>query len=109
MRDRVKSYINRHINDPKLSVDRIARAMNCSKRYLHKVFSESEETISHYILTQRLEKCFVQLSHESAKVHTVEQVAYYWGFTSTAHFSRVFKEHFKKTPGQCRQDNAKIN
>src|SRR6185503_14915136 len=46
MLERVKAYIDAHLHDPQLTLDRIAAAMGCSKRYLHKLFSDEEETLA---------------------------------------------------------------
>lgn len=35
LRDRIRSYVHQHLRDPELSVDGIARALNCSRRHLY--------------------------------------------------------------------------
>lgn len=109
MRERVKTYINRHLHDSRLSVDSLALAMNCSKRYLHKAFAENDETISQYILTQRLEKCFAELSNAQTKTYSIAQIAFEWGFNSLSHFGKVFAKRYGMTPSQRRLLSASAN
>ena len=35
LKDRIRGYVHRHLRDPGLSIERIALALNCSKRHLH--------------------------------------------------------------------------
>jgi AraC-like DNA-binding protein len=98
-RNRVIKYIERNLRDPGLTVDSIANAINCSKRYVHKVFAAHEETIGQYILNRRLEKCFAELS--CARVPgTIAELAYSWGFNSLSHFGKAFSRRYGMTPSQ---------
>lgn len=42
LRHRIESYIRDRIRDPELSIDKIASALRCSKRYLHMAFEASD-------------------------------------------------------------------
>jgi AraC-like DNA-binding protein len=100
---RVKSYINRHLRDPELSVDGIAAALNCSKRYVHKVFSENEETVSRYIINQRLEKCVAELVGTTMRSGSIAHIACSWGFNSLSHFGKVFGKRYGMSPSEWRR------
>ena len=39
LRDRIRAYVARHLRDPQLSIDGIARALNCSQRHLYNAFA----------------------------------------------------------------------
>jgi len=97
LRERAQAYIGRHIREADLSVEKIATALNCSKRYLHLVFNAGEETVSEYVWRQRLEGCRAELGDPAFRL-TLTEVAYAWGFNSSAHFSRAFKERFGVSP-----------
>lgn len=97
LRERAKTYIGRHVRDADLSVEKIAAGLNCSKRYLHLVFNAGDETVSEYIWRQRLEGCRAELSNPAFRM-TLTEMAYAWGFNSSAHFSRAFKERFGVAP-----------
>jgi AraC-like DNA-binding protein len=101
LRERAKAYIGRHIREADLSVDGIAAAVGCSKRYLHLVFNAGEETVSEYVWRQRLEGCRAELSDPTLRL-TLTQIAYAWGFNSSAHFSRAFKGRYGLPPSAHR-------
>jgi AraC-like DNA-binding protein len=98
---RIRSYIRRHLSDPDLSVDKIAAAMNCSRRYIHKLF-QGGETVTQYIWSQRLEACRRQIQEFRDVPRTLTQIALDCGFRSPAHFSRAFRSRFGVTPSEFR-------
>lgn len=106
VRDRVTAYVNQNLRDPDLSVERIAAALNCSPRYLHKVFSEEDETLGEYILRMRLERCRRELSLASARQAPIADIVYSWGFRSLSYFGKAFRRRYGITPGQHRARRA---
>jgi AraC-like DNA-binding protein len=101
-RDRIKSYIIHHLRDPDLSIEQIAAALNCTKRYVHKVFEPETESISEWILRMRLNRCREDLCNPARSAASITDIAYSWGFNNPAHFSRAFKEEFQVSPRLCR-------
>src|SRR5882762_4687261 len=93
---RAQFFIREHLRDPDLSIDQISAALNCTKRYLHMLFSERGTTISDYIQHARLQNCRQELETQAGK--TITDVAFSWGFSSSSHFSRVFRKHFGVVP-----------
>lgn len=104
---RIRAYIARRLTDADLSVDKIAAAMKCSRRYVHKLF-EGGETVSQYIWSQRLERCREQLENPSAGAKTLTELAFEFGFRSSAHFSRAFRAKFGQTPSDFRARSGKL-
>lgn len=98
LRDRIKSFINTRLRDPRLSIDQIANQCNCTKRNLHKVFAEEGTTISQYLWRRRLEACRRDLDNPDFADKSITDIAYSWGFSSSTHFSRTFKEAFGVSP-----------
>ena len=98
LRDRIKTYINRNLRDPELSIDRIAAALRCSKRNLHKAFSNDGATLSDTIWRQRLEHCRRDLAAPACAWKSITEIAYSWGFSSPTHFSKAFREAFGTSP-----------
>lgn len=92
-KDRIRNYIGQHLRDPGLSIDRIAEVLGCSKRNLHKAFADEEDTLAHYILRRRLQSCIRDLKDPVHANRTITDIAFSWGFSSSAYFSRVFREH----------------
>ncbi len=101
-RDRIRDYIGQHLRDPNLSIDRIARALNCSKRHLHNAFADEEDTLAHYILVRRLQACIRDLKKPGYAHRTITDIAFSWGFTNCAYFSRVFRERTGLSPSEFR-------
>lgn len=98
LRMRVKQYIRGHLADADLSIDRIARELRCSKRYLHRIFEEEGVTIDRYIWSSRLERCKDALDNARAAKPAISEIAFSWGFSSSAHFCRSFKQRYGMTP-----------
>lgn len=103
---RVRQYVQAHLSDPELSIPRIAEALRCSTRYLHKTFEDADTSLERLIWTTRLERCHAALSHEGNASRSVAEIAFAWGFKSSAHFSRLFKSHYGMTPGACQRQAA---
>lgn len=102
LHERIRDYIEWHIRDPQLSPERIAKALNCTPRNIHRAFVGEGETLSQFILRRRLERCRDDLQTEALKTRTVTEIAFSWGFNNAAHFSRVFRKQFGCAPSGCR-------
>lgn len=99
---RIQGYIDRHLANPDLTPQAIAQAHHISLRYLHKLFEGEEATVGRWIQRRRLEKCRRDLARR-ANISTISAVAHQWGFTSAAHFSRVFRATYGMTPREWRE------
>ena len=93
---RAQVFIREHLRDPDLSIDQISAALGCTKRYLHMLFSDRGMTVSDYIWRARLQNCRQELEAHGGK--TITDVAFSWGFSSSSHFSRVFRKYFGIVP-----------
>src|SRR3982075_1678972 len=93
---RAQVFIREHLRDPDLCIDQISIALGCTKRYLHMLFSDRGMTVSDYIWQARLQHCRHELETHAGK--TVTDVAFSWGFSSSSHFSRVFRKYFGIAP-----------
>ncbi|MGH9686880.1 MAG: helix-turn-helix domain-containing protein [Candidatus Acidiferrales bacterium] len=101
-RERIKFYISAHLNDPELSIAKLAGLAHCSKRYLHMLFRAENLSISDYILRARLERCRTELLDPWRARRSITEIAYAWGFNSSNHFSRCFKSEFGVSPRDLR-------
>jgi AraC-like DNA-binding protein len=100
--ERLKSYIENHLHDPDVSIDGIALALKCSKRYLHKIFEDQGTTISDYIWRMRLQRCREDLMNPAKASESILDIALDWGFKCPSHFSKAFRQAFGTTPRRSR-------
>jgi AraC family transcriptional activator of tynA and feaB len=100
---RVKAYIEAQLADPELSVERIAHACNISVRGLHRLFAEDPAgSVSSYLWRRRLICCADALRDPSQVHRSITDVCFSYGFSSTSHFSRLFKDRFGVPPVRYR-------
>jgi len=104
-RDRIKAYIVSHLRDPELSIDQIAAALNCTKRYVHKVFQCEGTSVSESILRMRLVRCREDLGNPARSRSSITEIAYSWGFNNPAHFSKAFRDEFQVSPSSFRMES----
>ena len=105
---RVRQYVQAHLSDPELSIQRIADALRCSKRYLHRVFEDDAVSLEREIWNNRLERCHSALTHEAHANRSAAQIGFAWGFRSSAHLSRLFKQRYGLTPGACQRQATEM-
>ena len=98
---RIEGFIRAHLADTELSPDLIATACGISKRYLHDLFRDVNGTVSQQIRDQRLIAARDRL--ETSGANKISDVAYRFGFSDQAHFTRLFKAKFGVTPSEFRQ------
>lgn len=105
LRDRIRAHVASHLHDPRLSVDSISRALNCSRRHLYNAFADDDETLGSYIQRQRLAACMRALRGDGAAARPITDIAMSCGFSNLSHFSRVFREHTGMSPSDFRRGN----
>lgn len=103
LKDRIRSHVARHLRDPQLSIDGIARALNCSRRHLYNAFAGDAHTLADYIQQQRLAACVRELREDVQGQRPITDIALSWGFSNLSHFSRVFRDHAGMSPSEFRQ------
>ena len=97
-RDRVKRFVAVNLDDPHLTLDRVAAAIGCSKRYLHKLFDGEADTLNAYIWQRRLERIRQDLADPALADRSITEIAFGRGFSSSTHFSRSFRESCGVSP-----------
>jgi len=108
LRDRIRHHVLKHLRDPDLTVDGIARALHCSRRHLYNAFEGQGESVAGYIQRMRLEACIKDLQMSTTKARAITDIAVSWGFGNPSHFSRVFKEHTGASPSDFRNQKSPI-
>lgn len=100
---RIKTFIRKHLADPRLCPDWIAKGHDISTRYLHMLFNDENTSVSRYIQRERVEACKACLDDPAMGIYTITEIAFRWGFNDASHFNRVFKTAYGLTPRQYRQ------
>ena len=103
--ERVTVFIDRNLENPELKPPYIANELGMSLRYLYLLFGERGHTVAGWIRGRRLECCRAELA-KARGACTVAEVAFRWGFTDAAHFGRIFKACYGRSPGSFRQAMA---
>lgn len=106
-RVQIRAFIEANLRDPRLTPRHIAAALSISPRYLRLLFSQEDETISRYVTRRRLEEATRELSDSTWRGTTITDIAYHWGFSDAAQFSRAFREQFGLSPRRYRQAQVK--
>lgn len=104
---RIEAFIRRNLGDSELDPDTIARGCGISTRYLHELFRDTNQTLGSWIRDQRLEACREAL-RDPMNRQTVAEIAYRFGFSDQAQFSRAFKASFGLPPKDYR-DQARAS
>lgn len=101
LRDRIRELIARQLKDPRLSVDRIAAALNCSRRHLYNAFADEPDGLAGTIQRERLEATRQAL--DAAPIGaSITAIADDWGWGGLAQFSRAFKARYGCSPSEYR-------
>lgn len=100
----VLSAIHDSIDDPELTVDRLAEAVALSRRQLTRRLRDATgESPAAFIRRIRLEQAADRLTDTDAP--RIGDVAYAVGFRTGSHFSKAFKKHFGCPPSEYPDDS----
>ncbi|HMG64090.1 MAG TPA: helix-turn-helix transcriptional regulator, partial [Streptosporangiaceae bacterium] len=110
--------IEDRLADPGLTAAQVAAATGISERHLSRIFAADGTSIPRHVLARRLQLAYAMLA-DSARADparasqaraeppsaglTVADVAARCGFTSAAHFSHAFRQHFGQRAGEVRR------
>lgn len=98
----LQEYIDCHLAESGLTASLVAAQCGISTRYLHKLFKEEGISFHDYLWGSRLELAHDWLIHDKTRHQTIEKIAYLSGFSTAAHFGRVFKSKYGYTPSEAR-------
>lgn len=97
----IEAFVRSNIQRSDLSPEMVASACSISTRYLHKLFKDSNQTISQWVRELRLQSALNDIRADNGCT-TLAEIAYRWGFNDQAHFCRLFKTRFGCTPKEMR-------
>jgi AraC family transcriptional regulator len=104
--NRVMDYIETHLNE-ETSLGKIAQIACFSPFHFHRIFTTlTGETLNNFIQRTRIEKAAQQLRNE--KNISINEIANKCGFSSPAHFSRIFRRYFGLTAKEFRETEKAV-
>ncbi|GHC74866.1 helix-turn-helix domain-containing protein [Streptomyces flavofungini] len=105
---RVQSFIHQHLADPDLSPATVAHAHHISLRRLQQVLATAGTTPAALIRRKRLQQCQRALLDPGHGGCTIRTIAARWGFTSHAHFTRLFHATHGSSPSEYRASHGSL-
>jgi AraC-like DNA-binding protein len=81
--------------------------MGISVRHLARIFESTGRSPARYVMERRLVRAHQELTGAGARQTTIADVAHRWGFSSQAHFARLFRARFGLTPSEARGETAR--
>ena len=106
--ERVRVVVARQCGDPELNPARIARAVNISERYLHRLFRDSDQTPMQLVKATRLEHCHRDLQDPAQAGKPVGEIAIARGYQRPDQFARDFRQRFGIPASQLRQPSPQL-
>jgi AraC-like DNA-binding protein len=98
----VQAYIEANLGDPNLSLATIAKHNGVSLRYLHQLFRLMDMSVSEWLRLRRLQRCRDLLASPRNANQSITEIAYSMGFSSSSHFSNLFRAQFNVRPSDVR-------
>ncbi|KPA89301.1 MULTISPECIES: transcriptional regulator FeaR [Pseudomonas] len=105
LRSYVQKVIDESLSQPGLSPAGLANRLNISVRHLYRLFEEQDDSVCRYIQRARLKRSADDLTNPLLRSESITSIAYKWGFTDSAHFSRSFKKQFELSPKDFRSSH----
>ncbi|WP_374980817.1 transcriptional regulator FeaR [Pseudomonas solani] len=102
LRSYVQKIIDESLSQPNLTPLALANRLDISVRHLYRLFEEQGDSVCRYIQRSRLQRSADDLANPILRGESITSIAYKWGFTDSAHFSRSFKKHFERSPKDFR-------
>lgn len=99
--DRAEAFIHANLKTPGLLPQHVAEACGISLRYLQRLFSVSGQTVGGRIRELRLIRSHEDLRSPGNR-DSIARIAYRWGFSDQAQFSRHYRSRFGCTPRDTR-------
>ena len=101
MRQRIQRHISAHLDSPALQAEALCTQFRISRSQLYRLF-EPLGGVAHYIQEQRVTRACAELCNPAHDHRRIYEIAFALGFSSEAHFSRVFRSTFGLSPSDVR-------
>jgi AraC-like DNA-binding protein len=99
--ERIQRHITGALGSPELNAEALCGLFRISRTQLYRLF-EPLGGVANYIQEQRLVRAYAELSNPAHDHRRIYEIAFAWGFSSEAHFSRLFRHTFGQSPSAVR-------
>ncbi|CAB3752732.1 helix-turn-helix domain-containing protein [Paraburkholderia solisilvae] len=103
---RAKRYIAQNLRNPDLTIALIASAVCISDAHLGRLFRADGLSVMRYVWDSRLALAADMLKRSDKGRVQISDIAYRCGFSTPAHFSRVFRERYGVAPREALATDA---
>jgi AraC-like DNA-binding protein len=104
-KQRIDQFIMANLADPELDAEGIAKGVGLSTRYVYELMVSESETLMKRVWRLRLEQCKAEFSNSQLRNRSIGEIAYRWGFSDVAHFSRSFRDRYACSPREWRKNS----
>ncbi|MPZ34987.1 MAG: helix-turn-helix domain-containing protein [Rhodospirillales bacterium] len=101
MRQLIQHHIVANLESPALQAEALCAQFRISRSQLYRLFGPVGG-VAHYIQEQRLTRACAELRNPAHDHRRIYEIAFALGFSSEAHFSRVFRTTFGLSPSDVR-------
>ncbi len=98
---RIQRHIAANLGSSNLHADALAALFRISRTHLYRLF-ERDGGVARYVQDQRLARACAELGNPAHDHRRIYEIAFALGFSSEAHFSRVFRATFGVSPSDVR-------
>lgn len=102
----LQEHLRDSLADPSLDVAAMARFLRIGERQIHHMFARQGTTPTRWLKRERLTMIARDLRNPRLRGRTVSAIAFDWGYSDAAHFSRSFRDAFGMPPVVWRQQFA---
>lgn len=107
LRRRMLEFIDAHIFEQKLGPALLMERFRISRAHLYRMFA-AEGGITKVVRERRLDASYRELVRTTGVVHSITEIAFNLGFSSSGQFSRAFRARFSKSPSEVRHERVSL-
>ncbi len=100
----VQMFLEENFTNPELRPALVAKQLDISTRYLHKLLKQNDMSFAEEVTTRRLNFCKAALSDWQLRGRSISEIAFAAGFRELSQFNRHFRAAFGMTPSAARRN-----
>lgn len=106
---RIKEHVYSYLGDSEMSLSSVAAYFGVTPRYVNSLLHHEGSSFGRFVLAARLERCARAMSQFEQRNKQISEIAYQWGFSDMAYFSRAFKCRYNFSPRDYRRDSVRLD